>query len=65
MLKRLKYALISEGNKVERLLMMMLICLVGNVNIVRNNAEHFLQASKQSGLEINIDKSKYMSTARN
>jgi hypothetical protein len=35
-----------------------------NINIIKKNAEALLDASKEIGLEVNSEKTKYMSTSR-
>jgi hypothetical protein len=36
-----------------------------NINAIINNAEIFLQASKATHWEVNVDKSKYMNMTQN
>jgi hypothetical protein len=35
-----------------------------NINIIKKNAEALLDASKETGLEVNSEKTKYMFTSR-
>jgi hypothetical protein len=41
-------------------MMMMLIYWGGGVHTVKENAKNLIVASKETGLEINVDKTKYM-----
>jgi hypothetical protein len=38
--------------------------LGGSVNIVRENAEYLVVATKETGLEVNADKTKHMVVSR-